>query len=214
MGLLEDFFDLKVALIPEKMTLKQFYTFMRAIFLDTETGGLDPSKHPLLEIAFVVVDLLTQQILKTYSSLVKPYEIDWALCDPEALRINGFKHHEFDNAPDIKKVADQILEIFSSLNIHRKNSVFICQNPSFDRTFFSKIIHPHIQESHKWPYHWLDLASMYWAIKLQKGQKPWDNGLSKDKIALDLGLKCEKAPHRAMRGVEHLKECFDKLFSN
>jgi oligoribonuclease len=185
---------------------------MRAIFLDTETGGLDPSKHPLLEIAFVVADLNSKQILFEYSSLVKPSIENWRLCENEALRINGFKIHEFEQAPSLEKVASEILEIFETLNIHRKNAVFICQNPSFDRAFFSKLIHPSIQESHKWPYHWLDLASMYWAIKLRSGAKPWDNGLSKDKIALDLGLGCEKAPHRAMRGVQHLKECFDKLF--
>jgi DNA polymerase-3 subunit epsilon/oligoribonuclease len=187
---------------------------MRAIFLDTETGGLDPSKHPLLEIAFVVVDLISNQTLQTFCSLVKPDELDWTLCDPAALKINGFKQHEFNQAPSIKEVGDQILNSFETLNIHRKNAVFICQNPSFDRAFFSKLIHPHIQEAHQWPYHWLDLASMYWAIKLKEGKKPWDNGLSKDKIALDLKLPCEKAPHRALRGVEHLKLCFDKLFSS
>lgn len=185
---------------------------MRAIFLDTETGGLDPSKHPLLEIAFVIVDLSNLQILEEYSSLVKPSLPDWRLCDNDALRINGFKIHEFESASPIETVSSEILTIFEKHNVHRKNAVFICQNPSFDRAFFSKVIHPQIQEAHKWPYHWLDLASMYWAIKLNKGQKPWDNGLSKDKIALDLGLPCEKAPHRAMRGVMHLKQCFDKLF--
>ena len=187
---------------------------MRAIFLDTETGGLDHSKHPLLEIAFVIVDLTTHVTLESYSSLVKPTLEQWSKCDSAALRINGFRYHEFENEKDILTVSDEILSIFNRFNIHRKNAVFICQNPSFDRAFFAKLFHPDIQEAHKWPYHWLDLASMYWAIKLKNGEKPWDNGLSKDKIALDLKLPCEKAPHRAMRGVEHLKLCFDKLFSN
>lgn len=187
---------------------------MRAIFLDTETGGLDSTKHPLLEIAFVIEDLLTKETLSSYSSLIKPSITDWNLCDRDALRINGFKLQEFEGAKTIQEVADEILEIFQKLNIHRKNAVFICQNPSFDRAYFAKLFHPQFQESHKWPYHWLDLASMYWAIRLNEGKKPWDNGLSKDKIALDLGLGCEKAPHRAMRGVEHLKLCFDKLFNS
>jgi len=187
---------------------------MRAIFLDTETGGLDHSKHPLLEIAFIVCDLTTKEILAEFESLIKPSESAWSLCDREALKINGFKLEEFSNAPPMNEVADSIFFLFEKLNIHRKNAIFICQNPSFDRAFFSKLINPEIQESRKWPYHWLDLASMYFAISLKKGSKPWDNGLSKDKIALDLGLGCEKAPHRAMRGVSHLKECFDKLFSN
>ena len=30
---------------------------MQAIFLDTETTGLDPFRHKLLEIAFKVVDI-------------------------------------------------------------------------------------------------------------------------------------------------------------
>lgn len=187
---------------------------MRAIFLDTETGGLNPSKHPLLEIAFVIFDLNSKEILSSYNALIKPSLTDWNLCDNEALRINGFKFEEFEEAKEMSYIADEILTIFEKLNIHRKNAVFICQNPSFDRAFFAKLFHPDFQEVRKWPYHWLDLASMYWAISMNEGKKPWENGLSKDKIALSLGLGCEKAPHRAMRGVEHLKLCFDKLFNN
>ncbi len=187
---------------------------MRAIFLDSETGGLDPGKHPILEIAYLIVDLSTHEVLEELSSFIKPSAEEWTACDREALRINGITWGDLEKAPEKQSVSNLIFEQFEKRNIHRKNAVFICQNPSFDRVFFGKLIAPPIQESHKWPYHWLDLASMYWAHKIFKGQKPWENGLSKDRIALDLGLPPEKSPHRAMRGVLHLKACFDQLFSN
>ncbi|EKE08172.1 MAG: hypothetical protein ACD_17C00306G0003 [uncultured bacterium] len=67
-----------------------------------------------------------------------------------------------------------------------------------------------------WPYHWLDLASMYWAIAMKKatqnqGPLPWVTGVSKDQIAAQYRLPEEKKPHRAMNGVEHLLLCYEAI---
>ena len=79
--------------------------------------------------------------------------------------------------------------------------------------FFSQIVDPDTQETLSWPYHWLDLASMYWAITMQKaiqhqGPLPWETGYSKDLIAKQYQQPPEASPHRAMNGVTHLLVCY------
>lgn len=62
------------------------------------------------------------------------------------------------------------------------------------------------------PYHWLDLASMYWAkVIAKKKQIPEELSISKDKIASVLGLPEESIPHRAVNGVNHLMLCYERI---
>ena len=62
---------------------------------------------------------------------------------------------------------------FARNKIKRGEAVFICQNPYFDRAFFAQLIDPDTQEKNLWPYHWLDLASMFWveAIRRRKSKR-------------------------------------------
>ena len=55
---------------------------MQAIFLDTETTGLDPFIHRLLEIAFKVVDISTGYEKLTYQAIVKQSLEVWDQRDP------------------------------------------------------------------------------------------------------------------------------------
>ncbi len=185
---------------------------MLGIFLDTETNGLDPFRHRILDIAYQIIDLNTAKKFGVYESLVfQPDEI-WEISNPDSLAVNGFTYNNIKNGVKEEQVKEDILKQFEDLKIHRKNAVFICQNPSFDRIFFSQIIENKLQDHLLWPYHWLDLASMYWAIYV-KEQKPINSfkSFSKDMIAEELKLPPEQKPHRAMRGAEHLILCYEKL---
>lgn len=189
---------------------------MIGIFLDIESNGLNVFEHHVLEIALKLVDLSSKKIINSYSSIVKQSQSVWAKSDPESLKINGFTYSMAESGKSIEAVNQEIIALFKKHHISRDNAVYICQNPSFDRSFFSQIIDPSIQEKNNWPYHWLDLASMFWALTLKKylaGQSlpPWELGISKNKIAAFLKLAPEKEPHRAMQGVEHLIECYFAL---
>jgi DNA polymerase-3 subunit epsilon/oligoribonuclease len=189
---------------------------MKAVFLDSETNGLDPYKHRIIEIAFKIVNLANGDILFEYHSIVKQPESVWDKSDPKSLQINGHTKELNEQGTEEIKIKEMILNQFNHFQIERKKAIFICQNPSFDRSFFSQIVDPCIQEERKFPYHWLDLASMFFAFKMQEGQKehsklPWNLGLSKDEIAASYGLEKEKKPHMAMQGVEHLIQCFEKV---
>lgn len=62
------------------------------------------------------------------------------------------------------------------------------------------------------PYHWLDLASMYWMVIHEEGSiKDAEISVSKDSIARRLNLPVEEKPHRAINGVQHLIECYRAL---
>lgn len=186
---------------------------MLAIFLDSETNGLNPKLHRVVEIAFDIVDLSTGASKLKYQTLISQEVADWNKSDQESLKINGFTWDEVSLGKPLKQVSKEIIDHFTAHGIKRGKAVFICQNPSFDRVFFSQIVDPKTQEHLHWPYHWLDLASMHWALTINKaksgtGPLPWETGLSKDKIASFYKLPPEEKPHRAANGVAHLIQCY------
>lgn len=186
------------------------------IFLDTETNGLNPYHHKILEIAFKIIDLKTGELKDEYQSLIShPIDI-WDKGDPASLQINGFTWEEIKDGRSERHASQQIIDCFIKWGIRRKESVFICQNPSFDRVFFSQLVDADTQEMLNWPYHWFDLASMFWSAsmtlaKKNQGPPPWELSFSKDAIAAYYRLPPEEKPHRAMNGVNHLLLCYQSV---
>ncbi len=184
---------------------------MLGIFLDTETNGLNPHKHCILELAYRIIDIETKQLHHAYEIVIEQSPLNWDRSDKKSLEINGFDWKTICTGTPPEEVASAIIADFANIGIKRGEAVFICQNPSFDRAFFSQLVDPDMQESMNWPYHWLDLASMYWAIHIRKEPFPWQTGVSKDKISDTYSLPPEKKPHRAMNGVNHLIECYEAV---
>lgn len=186
---------------------------MKAIFLDIETTGLDPCLHRVVEIAFKVVDLNTGYEVLTYQSVVKQSQAVWNLKDPRSVEINGFTWEKLQFGKEESLVAQEIIQIFVDLQIARHRTVYICQNPAFDRNFFSQIVDINTQEKYQWPYHWLDFASMYWALQMKIYQEkrellPEELCISKNAIAQQHKLPVEMVPHCALNGVDHLIHCY------
>lgn len=189
---------------------------MFGIFLDLETTGLDSTQHRVVEIGLKLVELTTGEVLASYESLVRQTEEVWARHDPVSIQVNGMSYERVCQGRSEEEVGASVTQIFQHHNISRDNAVFICQNPSFDRAFFSQLVATYQQEEYRWPYHWLDLASMYWAHKLKQVVDRGDTfpegiQLSKNAIAANYGLDPEAAPHRAMNGVDHLILCYEQV---
>lgn len=186
---------------------------MQAIFLDTETTGLDPFSHRLLEIAFKVVDLPSGDEKLTYQTIVKQSLEIWERRDPASVEVNGFTWDKVQLGKEEAIVREEIIQIFTDLRIARGSTVYICQNPAFDRNFFAQLIDVYTQEQKHWPYHWLDFASMYWALQVKSNREtgkpfPQEMNLSKNVIAQLHQLPIEPCPHSALNGVDHLLLCY------
>jgi oligoribonuclease len=189
---------------------------MDAIFLDIETTGLDSKVHKPIDVAFKIVDLTTHEVKAVFQSLIQwPREI-WDQHDPVSIEINGYSWDHINSGITAQEAGEQISEIFTKTSIARGRAVFICQNPSFDRSFFNQLVPVYTQEKLNWPYHWLDLASMYWTKLIeksisQKSPLAESMSLSKNSIAAAIGLPPEESPHRAINGVNHLMQCYFAL---
>lgn len=186
---------------------------MKGIFLDTETNGLDPFTHSIIEIGIKVIDVETGEEYGEYATPIFADEEAWSRSDKGSLHINGFRYEMLKDAPTKQEVSTDLKAFFKKHKLKRGHAVFICQNPSFDRIFFTQLISSKEQELHVYPYHWLDLASMYWGICVQDETKqlPWKTGFSKNNIADEYGIPPEEIPHRAINGVNHLIACYEAV---
>lgn len=182
---------------------------MLAIFLDIESSGLDFFRHRALEVAFKIIDVQSGEEHYSYETVVsQPLEV-WQKRDPASVAVNGFTWEKVLTGRQEATVRQDIIEIFTDLRIERGKAVYVCQNPAFDRGFFSQLIDVYTQDHHHWPYHWLDFASMYWALQVKQGAIPLDEmSLSKNSIAQHYHLPIEPYPHSALNGVNHLLLCY------
>lgn len=190
---------------------------MQAIFLDIETTGLDCTRHCPIDVAFQIVDMTTCQRKYRFQSLVRQPAGVWERSDPSSLLVNGYTYEQVSTGKDPSIISEEIISIYTAHGIERGKAVFICQNPAFDRGFFMQLVDVYTQERLHWPYHWLDFASMYWALVLKKTKNagasfPESINLSKNEIAKAYNLPAETTPHRAMQGVEHLMACYQEVF--
>ena len=182
---------------------------MLGIFLDTETNGLNAMRNHIIEIAYQILDVQTGVTQDSFETKVFVPFKEWKKSNLASLQVNGFSWEDIKEGKPSEEVATAIKHSFHSCKVQRGNAVFICQNPSFDRAFFNQLIDADIQEELNWPYHWLDLASMYWMkCMLKDSPPPWKTGISKNAIAAFYNLPPEEHPHKAMNGVNHLIACY------
>lgn len=172
------------------MALHGVMSLMNRTYLDTETSGLDPYTHEILEVAFVVEQLPTDpngvgEITKIWESKIKPHHIRAA--QAKALEVNGYNPDDWKDAPYFEDVADEIKEILSEA------SVLVGHNPNFDTGFLTAAfrregMNPYI------PYHKIDsVTSAYEAWGWDgSGQK-----LSLDNLRDLLGIPRKKS-HSAL----------------
>lgn len=195
---------------------------MKAVFVDIETTGLDFDRHVAIDIGLIIVDLNDYSDMHEYTSCIRCDEADWWYSDPKALEVNGYSslnHHKI--AQDDWIVSEQIEAFLKKHEIVKGKAFFICQNPSFDRPFFLQLMCHEKMIEMNLPYHWLDLASMYWMKFFGSYHENsygigcgYDVSLSKDSIAKSLGLPPEEKPHKAIGGARHLFQCYKAVSEN
>lgn len=167
---------------------------MKLAFIDTETTGLDPSKHEVIEIAFHIVE--DGKLLHWFQSKIRPQRIEDA--DQKALEINGYaaNSESWSQAPTMEEVGPVILPLL-------RGCILVGHNVSFDEEFLKQ----NLQRASvlgKIPYHKIDTVTLVYEhlfpLGLQKA--------SLDSVRDFLGWPKEGA-HTAMRDVSDTRNLFE-----
>lgn len=119
------------------------------VFIDTETGGLNPIKHELIEVAWAKDDIHHPQ------RLVLPHRPDRV--DPMAAQINGYHTRHLDDPENWDSSID--IAMFGADLI---GATLCGANPSFDAAFISSFFsHQNPFGDTPWHYRLLDIESMF-----------------------------------------------------
>lgn len=104
--------------------------------VDTETTGLIPGYHEIVQIAIVPLNSDFDPLpgVSPFYMNIKPDFPDRA--DPIAMRVNGLKLDVLKKCPDRWQVADALNDWFNELNLPMyKKLIYLTQNAPFDIPF-------------------------------------------------------------------------------
>lgn len=161
------------------------------MYLDTETTGLDPSKHEIIELAIVVEEIPDDpnevgKIIQKWIRKIRPMHIETA--HPKALEVNGYTPEAWEGAATFAELAREIATMLAS------GSILVGHNIKFD-TRFLEAEFARLDLQVRIPYHQIDTITLAYAAWNWSGKGP---GLSLDKLRNHLGIATEGA-HSALK---------------
>ena len=102
---------------------------VKTVFLDTETTGLSPTKHEIIEIGMVIEH--PSGAVESWCTKIAPSRIETA--NPKALEINGFTPEAWEEAPALSEVLPIVTE-------HLSGAVVVGHNVAFDLRFIRQVL--------------------------------------------------------------------------
>lgn len=110
------------------------------IFLDFETGGLDPRKHAVTEIAAVAIKGDTLEKIDMVSTTIQPYG-DYTY-DPEAMKYSGYTIEELQNGLPVKDAVNELINLLKKSDFHTNKGtkpILVAHNSAFDKGFLIQL---------------------------------------------------------------------------
>jgi DNA polymerase-3 subunit epsilon len=126
------------------------------LFIDSETTGLDHTKHEMLEVAAILTSPNGLDILDAYEA--KLFPIDIGAAEPQALKVNGYSEVEW--APE--KCTDRGL-VAGQLHRMSSNAILVGHNVSFDENFATVFLKS-CGMTPPWHYHKIDTMCLAWPL--------------------------------------------------
>jgi DNA polymerase-3 subunit epsilon len=173
---------------------------MSRIWVDTETTGLDPNKHEIIEIAILRESVLPGgggAITESWSTKIAPARIEDA--DPKALEVNRYSKESWGDAPTFAAVADDIAKRLAS------GSVICGHNISFDVGFIEAEF-KRLDRKVRMPYHKVDTVTLAYCAWNADPELPGP-GLSLDKLRKFGGISMAGA-HSALKDAEDARHVY------
>lgn len=158
----------------------------RLVYLDTETTGLDPLVHEVVEVAWAVNH-------GPISVLLLPHTL--ANADERALELNGYWKRGLDESLGATWHRESRRSLISTL----VGATLVGSNPAFDSAFLRRAL-----GFAPWNHRLLDLGAYAAAVY------GWDipRGMAHVRAALVAdGFDIPKPDHSAVRDVETLRAC-------
>lgn len=171
---------------------------MKYAFIDTETTGLNPGEHVVIEFACILVDEKDGRRYEVgrYATKIKPTGEEISRAHPKALEVNGYTPEAWADAPSIVDVAHKI-------SAHLKDRVLVGHNVPFDEALLKAHISAHKIDA-RIGYRKVDTQVLAMEHLFPLGLKR----ASLDTIREFLGWSKDGA-HTAMKDVEDTKRLFD-----
>lgn len=169
----------------------------RFAFLDTETTGLDPQRHELLEVAVVLRGATAGRDCELHFAL----NIDPACADEGALRVNRY----WERRDELAQRTIPEAEARASLNAWLDGAVVVGNNPQFDLRFIE-----HFLGSTPWNYHPLDIKSLVGGARPELGLPPWSTG----QVARAAGVPIPEGYHSALVDARWNRDVFDAIMGD
>ncbi len=171
-----------------KHPLNERFRSYLPVIVDIETAGFDAKKHPLLEIAAVIVEYNENTelvITESHAAHIIPFEN--SVLDPSALKFTGIDpYHPFRMAITEKEALAKLFKPIKAAVKRNKctRAILVGHNPNFDINFLNAAIgRSKIKRSPFHPFSTFDTATlgglMYKQTVLAKIGKEagmdWDN---------------------------------------
>lgn len=153
---------------------------MDIAFIDTETGGLDPMRHALIEIGAFVIDSESLRERRRFHRLVRPQPD--RIVESQAAEINGYDPERWASG---SAEPIQALQEFRAFMIEGPAPIWAGSNPEFDRAFIRHTLaRLDLPEPELASHHSLDVGSLCWPLVLSGAVE----SVSQRKLAAHYGL--------------------------
>ena len=194
-----------------------------ALFLDTETAGLNPDLNGILSVGAVTLDG------KEFYGECRKYAQQQI--EPAALKVNGFakeeiidKDMEKDSAHEmVRKLVEWAKGVLPPAPVADPGKLpppigyIVGQNPRFDYDMLQSPWYWKFTKEGGGPFplahRQIDLHSLACVAFLKEGREIPSTGIGSKEIPDYLGLSPEPVPHRALEGAKYHRAMFLALLS-
>ena len=169
--------------------------------IDTETTGLEPEKHEIIELAFISYVITNEGealVTKKFETKIRPERLYTA--SAKALEINGYTAEGWVGAPAASEIIPELCEALS------KSSVLLGQNLLCALRFIEKMCKRNGLDMPS-PPPYIDTRAMADVLKKQKIIR----SSSMDFLCKHYNIQFEGRAHTALTDCERTKKVWDVL---
>ena len=163
----------------------------RLVVLDTETTGLEASKHKIIEVG--CVEIVDREITgREYRSYVNPQRE----MDPEATKVHGITTEQLQGEPVFSAIADDLLAFIDG-------DPLVIHNAAFDMSF----LRAEFAHSGKQFKNWDKGLKVFDSLQMARDQRPGQPN-SLDHLLDHFGIKSSRGHHGALLDAQLLAKVY------